>query len=246
MTMGILASGSTDVGRVRRSNEDSYGVYPELHLYVVADGMGGHVAGEVASRLAVEAIRSSVATGLKKGSTTPPDQRLVQAIQQANEHIIQTSKDDPRLIGMGTTVVGALTDQNTAYIGHVGDSRAYLLRNKEIKQLTKDHSLLNEYLQKGLIAPENLADYPYKHIITRALGSHPVVEVDLQAIDLQPNDSFLLCTDGLTNMLSEKDIHAVLMTMDNDPEKGCHRLIEVANSKGGEDNITAVIFQWNP
>jgi protein phosphatase len=244
--MGILVSGSTDVGRVRRSNEDSYGIYPDLHLYVVADGMGGHVAGEVASRLAVEAIRSSRAATLKKGGAIPPDQRLVQAIEQANEHIIQTSKEDPRLIGMGTTVVGALIDQSTAYIGHVGDSRAYLLRNKEIQQMTKDHSLLNEYLQKGLITPENLQDYPYKHIITRALGSHPVVEVELLTIDLQPNDSFLLCTDGLTNMLSEKDIHTVLMTMDNDPEKGCRRLIEVANSKGGEDNITAVIFQWNP
>lgn len=244
--MGILVSGSTDVGRVRHSNEDSYGIYPDLHLYVVADGMGGHVAGEVASRLAVEAIRSSLAAMLKKGGSSLPDQRLVGAIQQANEHIIQTSKEDSRLIGMGTTVVGALLDRGTAYIGHVGDSRAYLLRSKEITQLTKDHSLLNEYLQKGLISPENMQDYPYKHIITRALGSHPVVEVELQTIDLQPNDCFLLCTDGLTNMLSEKDIYTVLMTMDNDPEKGCRRLIEAANSKGGEDNITAVLFQWNP
>jgi protein phosphatase len=207
--------------------------------------MGGHVAGEVASRLAVEAIRSFLAGMLKKGGSLPPDHRLTQAIQQANEHIIQTSKDDPRLIGMGTTVVAALIDQGNAYIGHVGDSRAYLLRKQEIKQLTKDHSLLNEYLQKGLITPENAEGYPYKHIITRALGSHPVVEVALQTVELQPGDCFLFCTDGLTNMLTEKDMRTILTT-DNDPEKGCRSLIEAANSKGGEDNITAVIFQWNP
>jgi len=196
--------------------------------------------------LAVEAIRSSLAATRKKGGSISPDQRLVQAIEQANEHIIQTSKDDPLLIGMGTTVVAVLIDQDTAYVGHVGDSRVYLLRNQEIKQLTEDHSLLNEYLQKGLITPENSESYPYKHIITRALGSHPVVEVDLQTIELRPGDCFLLCTDGLTNMLTEEDIRTVLTTMNNDPEKGCRRLIEVANSKGGEDNITAVLFQWNP
>lgn len=244
--MGILFSGGTDVGRIRRSNEDSYGIYPDLHLYVVADGMGGHVAGEVASRLAVEAIRSFLAATLKNGRSLFPSQRLIQAIQQANEHIIQTSKGDPRLLGMGTTVVAVLIDQDTAYIGHVGDSRAYLLRNQEIKQLTKDHSLLNKYLQKGLITPENSEGYPYKHIITRALGSQPLVEVDLQTFDLQPGDCFLLCTDGLTNMLTEEDIRTILTTMDNDPEKGCRRLIEVANSKGGEDNITTILLQWNP
>ena len=204
--MGILVSGGTDVGRIRRSNEDSYGIYPDLHLYVVADGMGGHVVGEVASRLAVEAIRSFFAATLKNGRPLSQVNASYKHIQQANEHIIQTSKDDPRLIGMGTTVVAALVDQDTAYVGHVGDSRVYLLRNQEIKQLTEDHSLLNEYLQKGLITPENSEGYPYKHIITRALGSHPAVEVDLQTIDLQPDDCFLLCTDGLTNMLTEKDI----------------------------------------
>jgi len=244
--MGILVSGDTDVGRIRRSNEDSYGIYPDLHLYVVADGMGGHVAGEVASRLAVEAIRSFLADTLKNGRSLTSSQRLTQAVQQANERIIQTSKEDPRLVGMGTTVVAVLIDQDTAYVSHVGDSRVYLLRNQGIKQLTEDHSLLNEYLQKGLIAPDNSEGYPYKHIITRALGSHPIVEVDLQAIDLQPGDCFLLCTDGLTNMLAEEDIRTILTTMDNDPEKGCRRLIEAANSKGGEDNITAVLLQWSP
>ena len=244
--MTLLASGSTDVGRIRRSNEDSYGIYPDLHLYVVADGMGGHVAGEVASRLAVEAIGSFSAAALKNDLSLSSSQRLVQAIQQANEHIIQAGKENTQLVGMGTTVVAAVIDQSTAHIGHVGDSRAYLLRNKEIKQLTKDHSLLNEYLQKGLITPENSGDYPYKHIITRALGSRPGVEVEIQTIALQPGDCFLLCTDGLTNMLTERDIRTILTTMDNDPEKGCRRLIEAANSKGGEDNITAVLFQWNP
>ena len=243
--MSILVSGSTDIGRIRRSNEDAYGVYPDLNLYVVADGMGGHVAGEVASRLAVEAIRSYFATTRNNPGSLPPDQLLIQAVQQANESIIQTSKEDPRLVGMGTTAVAVLIDQGTAYIGHVGDSRAYLLRNEEIKQLTQDHSLLNEYLQKGLITPENSEGYPYKHIITRALGSHPLVEVDLQTIDLEPGDCFLLCTDGLTNMLNQEDIRSILTTMDHDLEKGCRRLIEVANSKGGEDNITTVLIQWD-
>jgi PPM family protein phosphatase len=244
--MSILVSGCTDVGRIRRSNEDSYGIYPNLHLYVVADGMGGHVAGEVASRLAVEAIRSSFAAALKNCGSLLSSQRLIQSIQKANEQIIQTSQEDPRLVGMGTTVVAVLIDQDTAYIAHAGDSRVYLLRNQEIKQLTQDHSLLNEYLQKGLLTPEKSEGYPYKHIITRALGSHPVVEVDLQTIDLRPSDCFLLCTDGLTNMLVQEDIRTILMTMDNDLEKGCHRLIEMANAKGGDDNITAVLIQWNP
>jgi len=244
--MGILASGGTDIGRIRRSNEDSYGIYPDLDLYVVADGMGGHVAGEVASRLAVEAIRSFSAATLKSDSSLSSSQRLVQAIQQANEHIIRTSHEDRRLVGMGTTVVTVLIDKDTAHVAHAGDSRVYLLRNQEIKQLTRDHSLLNEYLQRGLLTLEKSEGYPYKHIITRALGSHPSVEVDLQTIDLQPGDCFLLCTDGLTNMLVQEDIRTILITMDNDLEKGCHRLIDLANAKGGEDNITAVLIRWNP
>lgn len=244
--MNILVSGCTDIGRIRRSNEDSYGIYPNLHLYVVADGMGGHVAGEVASRLAVEAIRSSFAATLKNGDSLSSSQRLVQSIQEANEEIIRTSREDPRLIGMGTTVVAVLLDKDTAQVAHAGDSRVYLLRNQEIKQLTHDHSLLNEYLQRGLLTLEKSEGYPYKHIITRALGSHPLVEVDLQTVQLRPGDCFLLCTDGLTNMLVEEDIRSILLTMDNDLEKGCHRLIDLANAKGGEDNITAVLIQWNP
>jgi protein phosphatase len=147
---------------------------------------------------------------------------------------------------MGTTVVTVLIDKDTAHIAHAGDSRVYMLRNQEIKQLTQDHSLLNEYLQRGLLTLEMSEDYPYKHIITRALGSHPLVEVDLQTIDLQPGDCFLLCTDGLTNMLVQEEIRTTLMTMDNNLEKGCHGLIDLANAKGGEDNITAVLIQWTP
>lgn len=246
--MKIRSAGATHVGKVRSTNEDYLGGFDDLALYVVADGMGGHAAGEVASRMAVEIIHAVFHTALSdrtepNTAPTAPGHRLVRAIEQANERILSAGRDDPTLSGMGTTVAAIWIAENTAYVGHVGDSRVYRLRSGLLEQLTSDHSLINDYLARGIMTPDEAVNHPMKHVLIRALGTGPSVIVDLLAVELEPADLFLLCSDGLSNVVPPSELASILHAPDIDISLRCQGLIEAANRNGGLDNITAVLVE---
>ena len=253
--MSFTAFGRTDVGRGRSSNEDAYGVFEDLHLYIVADGMGGHAAGEVASRIAVDVIRDYMASEEnQKGGTTYPDipqnlpplaQRLVAAGKLANQKIHQMGQSESKYAGMGTTMVSFATDGNMTYIAHAGDSRAYLIRNGTIQQVTEDHSLINEYIRQGLLSQKDAAAHPHKHVITRALGTSPQVDIDLNVVSLIDGDLILLCSDGLSNPLSDQEILKQVLGSHADLKNGCMQLIQLALDKGADDNITVILFSYS-
>ncbi len=250
--MQIKAYGQSDVGRVRSSNEDAWGVFPDLQFFVVADGMGGHAAGEIASRMAVDTMRDFIQSSTQSSEVTwpadvdrnlpVPVKRLVSAGKLANEKIYQASRSNPKLGGMGTTMVSVLMDQDTAYVAHVGDSRAYLIRNGKIQRLTEDHSLINDYISQGLLKIEEAGQHPLKHVITRALGSSGKVEVDVKTVPLSHGDAFLLCSDGLSNLLTDEEMRVNGLDSLQDTQAVCQRLIDLANKKGGEDNVTVVLI----
>jgi PPM family protein phosphatase len=238
-----LYAGLSDLGKVRTSNEDCIGLFPDLDLYLVADGMGGHAAGEVASSLAIETVKDTLS--MEEASGNPPiaPMRLEMAIKQANKKIYESGKQNPALSGMGTTIVSAFVEQGMAYIGHVGDSRGYLIRQEEITQVTSDHSLVNEYQKRGLMGPDEAERHPLKHVLSRALGTAPEVEVDVLTLPLKPGDILLLCSDGLTNTVSPQImLHTLLRSKDN-LQEACQQLIQQANSHGGIDNISVVLLQ---
>ncbi len=227
-----LATGSaTDVGRVRDGNEDGLLVDETMGLVAVADGMGGHQAGEVASATALEAVRAAVRSG----------RPIRDAIVEANEAVYDKAEDNSELRGMGTTITaGTLAAGGTLLIAHVGDSRAYLLRDSDLSQITDDHSLVEEMVRDGQLTPEQAAVHPQRSIITRALGIDAEVEVALYPVELQPGDRLMLCSDGLTTMVSADDIAAILRR-ESDPQRAARQLIDAANEAGGEDNVTAVV-----
>jgi protein phosphatase len=230
----IVAAGVTDVGRVRDGNEDDFlDQADRLGLVAVADGMGGHRAGEVASATALEALRAAVASG----------ESLRDAIEGANEAVLEKSESDRELHGMGTTLTaGMLAGKGLLTVGHVGDSRAYLIRDGEISQITADHSLVEEMVRGGELTPEQAEVHPQRSIITRALGIDAEVDVDLYPIELQAGDRILLCSDGLTTMLRPEEI-ANIFGREPDPGRAAQLLVDAANAAGGEDNITAVIIE---
>ena len=243
--MPILTSGRTDRGKVRQANEDFLGTFPERSLFIVADGMGGHKAGNVASRLAVETIVQAV-----QGLKTPAENRFEQishyldtAIQKANLKIFQEGVRNSDWSGMGTTVVVAWLHGNNASIGFVGDSRAYLLRKNNLRQVTTDHTVVHEYVIKGLIQPEEAERHPMKHVLSRALGTQEAVETDILNLPLFPGDILLLCSDGLTNMLTKDEMESIL-TGPGDLDDKSGDMIRVANEKGGKDNITLILVQY--
>ncbi len=238
-----LYAGLSNVGRVRTSNEDCMGLFPDLDLYVVADGMGGHAAGEVASSMAVETARDSIAKNEGTGKPLLAAQRLEMAIKASNQKIYQAGKQTPALSGMGTTIVSVLLNQDTAYIGYVGDSRAYLVRDNEMTQLTTDHSLVNEYLKKGMMTSEEAERHPLKHVLSRALGTTPEVEVDMLSLPLKSEDMLLLSSDGLSNTVTRQIMLQVLKRSRDNLQEACNQLIEQANNRGGVDNITVIILQ---
>jgi protein phosphatase len=252
--MRAIASGLTDVGLQRDHNEDSYAVLSEYDLFIVADGMGGHRAGDVASRLATDAIAEFFRSTAQEDATWPfhfdtslseDENRLVTGIRVANRRIFERSIRSRDCAGMGTTVVGALYSRkkNRLFIGHVGDSRAYRVRKAQIQQLTRDHSLINDYLQAmPELTDEQRAELP-KNVITRALGMQDSVAVDLVNDEPQLGDVYLLCSDGLSGMLTDEQILGVVGSS-ADTNEMCRRLIEKANENGGEDNITALVIRF--
>ena len=224
----------TDTGRKRRRNEDAYVCEPPL--FAIADGMGGAQAGEVASRLAAAALKES-------GADTGGEERVTDLIQEANRRVYDRSSRDPNTSGMGTTITVALVEDGHVAFGHVGDSRAYLIRDGRMEQVTEDHSLVNELMKSGKLSPEEAEAHPQRSVITRALGTDPDVDVDTFTIDARTGDLFLLCSDGLTDMLDEAAILELVERNRSDIDAALKALVKAANRSGGEDNITVVAFE---
>ena len=256
--MNFIAAGLTNIGRRRESNQDSYRVVPDKSLFIVADGMGGHRGGDIASQMATHSMvsyfeqvpaeddcRKTLPVGYDP-ELSPHQNQLVSAIKYANQQIFTTSMRYMEVEGMGTTVVCAFYDfaEQEMHIAHVGDSRAYLLRDGELKLLTMDHSLINDRL---MVMPDldaaQLQGLP-SNVITRALGIQDQVVVDVQKQDIQSGDRLILCTDGLNGMVADNDIKQIAQSSD-DVEQIANRLVDKANQLGGEDNVTVVAVQIN-
>jgi protein phosphatase len=232
-------AGVTDAGRRRRRNEDAYVCEPPL--FAIADGMGGAQAGEVASGLAAAVLEE--ATG-DEHSDSKGEERVASLIMEANRRVFQRSNEDAATSGMGTTMTVALLDNadGTIAFGHVGDSRAYRVRGGELEQLTDDHSLVGELVRSGRLSPEEAESHPQRSVITRALGTEPDVDVDTFTVEAEQGDIYLLCSDGLTDMTSTRDILAAVEGS-RDLDGAARALIDAANAGGGEDNITVVLFE---
>ncbi len=244
---------SSDTGKVRKYNEDYIGGNESLGLAVLADGMGGYQAGDVASRMAVKTITEQLYAFLKK---CPPFKLhanhryhfvtllLEQAVLKANQVIYKMAKQKTHYQGMGTTIIVALFHNNFMSVAHVGDSRLYRIRGKEFRQLTKDHSILQELIDCGFYTPEQARHYPRKHLITQALGVGQAINVEIQENRVHAQDTYLLCSDGLSDMLDDGDMYNILNH--NSPEQAAQLLIEAANKKGGKDNISLILVRPSP
>jgi len=239
--MILRAAASTHVGLRRRVNEDRYALAPDLGLYLVADGMGGHTAGQVASQLAAETSIRAVET--LQGGSVSLTERLRHAVACANREIFSQAQIQPELAGMGTTLVCLLAFEGRAALAHVGDSRAYLIRAGRIRQLTDDHSLVGELLRRREISADAAREHPHRHVLTRALGVRKTVEPDLAEISPQDGDQFVMCSDGLTSHMRDEEI-AEAVSSDTDLQSACDRLVDQANRRGGEDNTTVVIVRF--
>jgi len=236
--MSLRHGAVTDVGRMRKNNQDRY--LSMGRLAAVADGMGGHRAGEVASQIAIEELKALQQAG-PWASEAAVGEALRAAFLQANRRIREMSAGDRDLEGMGTTLVALLEHGDSVHLANVGDSRAYLLRHGELSQVTVDHSLVQELVDEGRLRPEEAGRHPQRSIITRALGVDAEVEVDLFTYKLQPGDRLLLCTDGLSGVVDETRIRNVLLRVP-DPQHAAEQLVEMANESGGPDNITAIVL----
>ena len=242
----------TDVGCVRPHNEDSIAIDSEIGLLVLADGMGGYQAGEVASGIATDLVVREMRTGVLQsfsnitvieGEGSPPSQTrlLRRAIEHANAAIYEAGSTQVHLSGMGTTVVAVFFWADKASIAHVGDSRLYRLRGSNLQRITKDHSLVQELIDHGFYTPEQARTSPQRHLVTRALGLEGTVRVEASEIQVESEDIFLLCSDGLTDMVSDEDICLVIKTLSGDLMQAAEQLIEIANDQGGRDNISVVL-----
>ncbi len=233
--MNLAVGARTDVGQVREGNEDSF--LADAPLFVVADGMGGHVAGDVASATAIEVVQKE----RDQLDSSDPDS-VARVVQDANVAVFEKASGDSNLRGMGTTCTLLLVDGSTAHVAHVGDSRAYLWRDGQLSQVTEDHTLVGRMVAEGRISPEEAQHHPQRSIITRALGVDDKVEVDQLTLELIEGDIVLLCSDGLSSMLSSDEISDVLAG-DDDVQTKADRLVELANEAGGEDNITVILVE---
>ncbi len=250
MAARVIVAGETNVGMKRSHNEDNFAVIDEDHLYVVADGMGGHASGEVASKMAIDTLRDFFkATSADPEATWPykmdksrgyEENRLITSVKLANLRIFEAAQRDPKLRGMGTTLVGILVVDDGVLIAHVGDSRAYRVRDGQIAQLTEDHSLLNDYIKMKKLTEEEIKNFPHKNVIVRALGMKESVKVDTMLDHPQPGDLYILCSDGLSGPVTDDEI-CEISSATNDLKESCNKMIERANSNGGPDNITVVV-----
>lgn len=244
--MKYTAWGLSDVGRKRDHNEDAFLVNAPLGLYAVADGMGGHQGGERASRMALEVLESEIVAARQagalpeKGANGNAGRVIERAAQRAGELIYQAAQSDPELRGMGTTLTAVLVHRGRAYVAHVGDSRCYLYRDGKCLQLTEDHSWVNEQVRAGLLSPEDARESKFKHIITRSVGFERHVTVDGVTLAIEPGDCFLLCSDGLSNLVEGEEIARVLTA--HFYARVPPLLVELANDRGGDDNCTVVLL----
>ncbi len=248
-SMKIISFGGTDPGKKRRNNEDAYLIDDKIGLYAVADGIGGSEGGEVASRIAVDALAEAIPDLLREKNGHLPsgvacnneseNSLLRQAFTIANNNIRHAGDQNPELSGMGTTLAMILFRDELVCVAHIGDSRAYLLRSGEFSRLTADHSFVADQLRAGVITAEQARMSPYRHIITRALGGNGEVLPDVSQHRVQKDDRFLLCTDGLTEMVDDEDIGRILA--EAAPREAVQKLLAVANDRGGVDNITSVV-----
>jgi PPM family protein phosphatase len=246
----VRFAGATNIGRKRDHNEDSISLPDSERLAIVADGMGGHASGEVASRLAVDMITDHfLETGRQQTLTWPYKvdrdlrthvNRMVTGIMLANLEIWERAQREPRYKGMGTTCVAVYFLDDSLIIGHVGDSRCYRARNTELTQLTEDHSLINDYIRMKRVTPEEAENWPHKNVIVRALGMKESVQVDIMTEKPHIGDTYLLCSDGLTGMISDDQMQHILM-VERDLDRAVDRLITAANEEGGVDNISVVL-----
>lgn len=257
----IISCGITDIGQRRQRNEDSYLVNDKLGLYIVADGMGGHAGGEFASKIAVSTVEEIIRGEDRSKSHVPDDnymdakpiqsdeqrvegleqERLKEAINRAGNMIVRRAYEEPELKGMGTTATVMLVVEDKAFFAHVGDSRAYCVRDGKIMQITEDHSLVHEQLKSGLITEEEARTHQLKNIITRSVGVQEEVEVDTIVWKIQSGDSYLLCSDGLSNMLEDLEIGDIVANQD--VEQAARDLVDLANDRGGDDNITLILLK---
>lgn len=227
--------GRTETGKIRQKNEDA--IYIGQDLMIVADGMGGHIGGEIASRIAVDSIVKELAELSSEASLMGDVDR---AIQYANHNIAKAVEEDERLTGMGTTLTLCLFRLPVVVIGHVGDSRAYLFRNGLLSRLTRDHSLVEEMVRGGIITPEEAVNHPHRHVITRALGASGRVRVDVKRVGVEPGDRLLLCSDGLTLHVTDGEIQSMLCA-EKELSENVHQLVALSMERGGEDNISILM-----
>jgi len=253
MALRIEVAGETNVGMKRTHNEDNFSIIEEAGLYIVADGMGGHASGEVASKMAVDAMKEFFASTAQDPERTWPykmdrskgyeENRLITGIKLANLRIYESAQRDPRQRGMGTTIVTMFAVEDGVYVAHVGDSRGYRIREGKIEQLTEDHSLLNDYIKMKRLTPEEIANFPHKNVIVRALGMKDTVKVDTVYEQPRAGDTYLLCSDGLSGPVTDPDMLDIVQSS-ADLKTAASRLIQRANEHGGPDNITCVLARW--
>ena len=253
--MRIRYAAASDRGRVRPNNEDAFIANPALGIFAVADGMGGHAAGEVASQMAVDSLQEAIRSASEEEKTfsedlttvlPSPANVLIYGIRMANQKIHKSSLEKTEYRGMGTTLVAVYFFNSSSIVAHVGDSRLYRLRGQTIEQVTEDHSVVWEEYKQGLIAKEALSSSPLKNIVTRALGLHPTLEVDAKELTIQVGDLLILCSDGLSDLVQDEEMVGIIQNAAGNLDRACGDLIHLANFRGGKDNITVVLIQIDP
>ena len=252
--MRLTSAGRPHVGMKRAHNEDSLRLFREENLFIVADGMGGHASGEVASQMSVETLAEFFRATSEDDEVTWPykmdkgrkyeENRVITGVKLSNRKIFESASRDAKLKGMGTTIVVSFFVNGGVYVGHVGDSRVYRFRAGKLIQLTEDHSLLNDYIKMKNLTPEEIEAFPHKNVIVRALGMKETVQVDVHHEVPQSGDVYLLCSDGLSGMVSDEQMESILKDDEGDLDRKCERLIDAANANGGSDNITVILARY--